>query len=96
VLLESKELTKHFGGLAAVNEFDMSVARAEIVGLIGPDGAGKTTAFNSITGVYPSTRGQVIYDAERSALGEKCLLGNIKRKPCNFSKEIFTLYSMPG
>ena len=61
-LLELKGLTKHFGGLAAVSQFDMVVNKEEIVGLIGPNGAGKTTIFNSITGVYPPTRGQVIYD----------------------------------
>ena len=62
MLLELKGLTKHFGGLAAVNQFDMHVNQGEIVGLIGPNGAGKTTVFNLITGVYPPTRGQVIYD----------------------------------
>ncbi len=61
-LLELKGLTKHFGGLAAVSQFDMVVNKEEIVGLIGPNGAGKTTVFNLITGVYPPTRGQVIYD----------------------------------
>jgi branched-chain amino acid transport system ATP-binding protein len=64
MVLEIKGLTKHFGGLAAVVEFDMVVHKGEIVGLIGPNGAGKTTVFNLITGVYPPTRGQVIYDGE--------------------------------
>jgi branched-chain amino acid transport system ATP-binding protein len=62
MLLELKGLSKHFGGLAAVNQFDMDVKQGEIVGLIGPNGAGKTTVFNLITGVFPPTRGQVIYD----------------------------------
>jgi branched-chain amino acid transport system ATP-binding protein len=62
MLLEIKGLTKHFGGLAAVSKFDMNVNRGEIVGLIGPNGAGKTTVFNLITGVFPPTRGQVIYE----------------------------------
>ena len=61
-LLELKGLSKHFGGLAAVSQFDMVVNKEEIVGLIGPNGAGKTTVFNLITGVFPPTRGQVIYD----------------------------------
>ena len=61
MLIELKELTKYFGGLAAVNQFDMNVKQGEIVGLIGPNGAGKTTVFNLITGVFPPTRGQVIY-----------------------------------
>ena len=62
MLLELKGLSKYFGGLAAVNQFDMYVNQGEIVGLIGPNGAGKTTVFNLITGVFPPTRGQVIYD----------------------------------
>jgi branched-chain amino acid transport system ATP-binding protein len=60
-LLELKGLSKHFGGLAAVSQFDMDVNQGEIVGLIGPNGAAKTTVFNLITGVYPPTRGQVIF-----------------------------------
>jgi branched-chain amino acid transport system ATP-binding protein len=64
MLLEIKGLTKHFGGLAAVSQFDMDVNEGEIVGLIGPNGAGKTTVFNLITGVYPPTGGKVIYNGK--------------------------------
>jgi branched-chain amino acid transport system ATP-binding protein len=64
VLLEIKGLTKYFGGLIAVNQFDISVNTGEIVGLIGPNGAGKSTLFNLITGVFPSTSGQVFFDGK--------------------------------
>src|SRR5512137_2709238 len=64
MLLETKGLTKQFGGLTAVNNFDMTVTKGEILGLIGPNGAGKSTLFNLITGIYPSTRGQVIFDGK--------------------------------
>jgi branched-chain amino acid transport system ATP-binding protein len=64
MLLEIKGLTKHFGGLMAVNQFDAHVNQGEIVGLIGPNGAGKSTLFNLITGVYPSTSGQVFFDGK--------------------------------
>ena len=64
MLLEIKCLTKNFGGLTAVNQFDMSVNTGEIVGLIGPNGAGKSTLFNLITGVFPSTSGQVFFDGK--------------------------------
>ncbi len=60
-LLEVKGLTKHFGGLAAVSDLDFQVAEKEIFGLIGHNGAGKTTAFNLITGVYRPTSGQVFF-----------------------------------
>ena len=62
MLLEVSELTKHFGGLAAVSQLDFHVNKGEILGLIGPNGAGKTTVFNLITGVFPPTRGLVVFD----------------------------------
>ena len=64
MLLEIKGLTKQFGGLLAVNAFDAYVNQGEIVGLIGPNGAGKSTLFNLVTGVYPATRGHVIFDGK--------------------------------
>lgn len=58
-ILEIAGLTKYFGGLAAVNEFDFSVEEGKIFGLIGPNGAGKTTVFNLINGVFSPTAGTV-------------------------------------
>jgi len=60
-LLEVKGLTKHFGGLLAVNGLDLSVEKGEIVGLIGPNGAGKTTVFNVIMGTYSPNKGRVVF-----------------------------------
>ena len=64
MLLEINELTKYFGGLAAVSQFDMYVNEEEIVGLIGPNGAGKTTIFNLLTGVLRPTKGKVMFDGQ--------------------------------
>ncbi len=64
MFLETKGLTKYFGGLTAVNQFDMYVNKSEIVGLIGPNGAGKTTLFNLVTGIMKPTKGLVIFDGE--------------------------------
>lgn len=61
-MLEIKGLTKHFGGLVAVNNLDITVNQGEIVGLIGPNGAGKTTVFNLITGSIRPTKGQIIFE----------------------------------
>lgn len=58
-MLKIRGLTKHFGGLSAVNNLDMYVKQGEIVGLIGPNGAGKTTIFNLITGFISPTKGEI-------------------------------------
>ncbi len=63
-LLETRELTRHFGGLAAVNRVDLTVDKGEIVGLIGPNGAGKTTCFNLLSGFLRPTRGSIVFDGE--------------------------------
>ncbi|MGI5940412.1 MAG: ABC transporter ATP-binding protein [Thermoleophilia bacterium] len=62
VLLETRGLTKVFGGLTAVSNLDLQVPEGQIVGLIGPNGAGKSTVFNLITGVIRPTAGRVIFD----------------------------------
>ena len=60
-LLEVKEITKEFGGLKAVDHVSLDVAEGEIVSVIGPNGSGKTTAFNLITGIYKLDAGQVFF-----------------------------------
>jgi len=63
MLLETKSLTKRFGGLVAVNKVDLAVREGEVRGIIGPNGSGKSTLFNVISGVYKSDPGsQVIFD----------------------------------
>lgn len=70
MLLQLKEVSKHFGGLAAVLNFDLEVARGEIVGLIGPNGAGKTTLFNLISGLLPLSSGDILLE-NTSLTGKK-------------------------
>lgn len=59
---EIEHLTKRFGGLEAVSDFSMLVKKGELVGLIGPNGAGKSTVFNLITGIFPPTRGRMLFE----------------------------------
>lgn len=63
-LLETKNLTRAFGGVVAVNNVDFQCEKGEVTGLIGPNGAGKTTFFNNITGLDKPTCGRVIFDGE--------------------------------
>lgn len=64
VLLETKDVSVVFGGLVAVNDFNLVVEKNKITSLIGPNGAGKTTLFNAITGIYKPVNGQVIFKGE--------------------------------
>jgi branched-chain amino acid transport system ATP-binding protein len=61
-LLQAQGLSKHFGGVVALDGLDLAVAPNEILGLIGPNGSGKTTFFNVITGIYPADSGNVTFD----------------------------------
>ena len=61
-ILELTTLSKHFGGVRAVDELDLAVDEGEIFGLIGPNGSGKSTTVNLICGVVSVTSGQVTFD----------------------------------
>lgn len=58
-MLELQNLSRHFGGVKAVDTLDLTVRQGEILGLIGPNGSGKSTTVNLITGVYRPTAGTV-------------------------------------
>ncbi|HUX40428.1 MAG TPA: ABC transporter ATP-binding protein [Rectinemataceae bacterium] len=57
--LETRALTKHFGGLVAVNNVTFDLSRGEILGVIGPNGAGKSTFINLVSGIYLPTSGSI-------------------------------------
>jgi branched-chain amino acid transport system ATP-binding protein len=61
-LLEARGLSKNFGGVAALDRLDLAVAPNSILGLIGPNGSGKTTFFNVVTGVYGVEAGVITFD----------------------------------
>lgn len=65
-LLDIAGLSKHFGGLRALDGVGFRIDPGEILGLLGPNGAGKTVCFNLISGVYKPTAGQITFDGRRT------------------------------
>ncbi|HSK68971.1 MAG TPA: ABC transporter ATP-binding protein [Candidatus Limnocylindria bacterium] len=63
-LLEARGVSKHFGGLKAVDSVDMRIMPGDIFGIIGPNGAGKTTFFNLCTGIHQPTMGKIFLGGE--------------------------------
>jgi len=63
-MIRVESVSKHFGGLKAVNDTSLEIAEGSITGLIGPNGAGKTTLFNTIAGVYKPSGGLIRLDGE--------------------------------
>jgi len=61
-LLEARSLTRRFGGVVALGQLDLEVAPNEILGLIGPNGSGKTTFFNVVTGIYRAEAGTLSFE----------------------------------
>jgi branched-chain amino acid transport system ATP-binding protein len=66
-VLQINKLTKYFGGLCAVKDFDLVVNPNDLAGLIGPNGAGKTTVFNMISGLYFTSAGEITFQGESLA-----------------------------
>lgn len=64
--LETRGLTKRFGGVVAVNALSLAVGEGEIRGLIGPNGSGKTTTVNVLSGLYRPDDGEIVLRGERT------------------------------
>ncbi len=64
ILLEVKSLSKEFDGLRALEGVSFTAEGGEILGIIGPNGAGKTTLFNLISGIYPSSAGEINFQGK--------------------------------
>jgi branched-chain amino acid transport system permease protein len=87
IVLEVKGLSKHFGGLKAVDNVDIAVKRGGVHALIGPNGSGKTTTLNVLSGLYKATSGSIMLDGtditampphERTAAGLGRTFQNIR------------------
>jgi ABC-type branched-subunit amino acid transport system ATPase component len=60
-VLKIKSISKHFGGVKALNELDLEVGEGDIFGVIGPNGSGKSTLINVICGIFQPTKGDVVF-----------------------------------
>lgn len=90
-LLETKGLSKSYGGRKVVDGLDITVGRSEIVGLLGPNGAGKTTTFYMAVGIVKPDGGKVMFDNEditKKAIHHRCRLGMgyLAQEPSIFRK----------
>lgn len=65
ILLEVKNLTKHFGGVKALQDFNCKIYKSEVLGLVGDNGAGKSTFIKIISGVYKPTYGEIYWNGEK-------------------------------
>ena len=63
-LLKIQNLSKNFGGVRAVDNFNCAISKGKIQAIIGPNGAGKTTIFNLITGIYKANQGEIYFDGK--------------------------------
>lgn len=63
-VLECRGIERQFGGIVAVSGVDLSIHKGEIFGLVGPNGSGKTTVTNAITGFYPPNKGSICLDGK--------------------------------
>lgn len=70
-LIETRQATRQFGGLVAVNGVDMCVKPGQTRALIGPNGAGKSTLLNLVTGVFPVSKGDILVNGT-SIIGKSC------------------------
>lgn len=84
-MLETRGLSKNFGGLAALRSLDLDIEQGEIRGIIGPNGAGKTTLFNVISGVYSPSGGSITFEGKQvgglkpSKIAERGLVRTFQR-----------------
>jgi len=88
-MIQIKNLTKHYGKLAAVDNLNLAVGRGEIFGFLGPNGAGKTTTIRCMMGILKATSGQVLldgHDVVGAAQMAKAISGFIPDRPFIYEK----------
>lgn len=68
-LVSARDLTMRFGGLTALDQLNLHIVEGEVLGLLGPNGSGKTTFFNVLTGLYKASSGSITYQG-REVIGQ--------------------------
>ena len=89
-ILELRGVDKHFGGLQVIEDLSFSVPRGCRLALIGPNGAGQTTAFNLISGVYPIDSGAILFDGQ-----DITNMPSRKRIGCGIARSFQNIRLMP-
>ena len=67
-LLEMRGITKHFGGVTALNGVDLNLQQGEVLGLVGDNGAGKSTLMHVLAGVYTPEAGDIVFENQKVKL----------------------------
>jgi branched-chain amino acid transport system ATP-binding protein len=80
------QVSKSFGGLAALSDVDLTVEDGEIMGLIGPNGAGKTTFFNLVTAIFPPTEGHITFEGADIVYGKRLGVWRRRLRPFEITK----------
>ena len=70
IMVDVAGLTMRFGGLTALDQLDLTIREDEILGLLGPNGSGKTTFFNVLTGLYKASSGTITFNG-RNVIGQR-------------------------
>jgi branched-chain amino acid transport system ATP-binding protein len=92
-VLVAEGLTKRFGGLIAVNGVDFRIRKDEATGIIGPNGSGKTTFFNLLSGFFPSNSGRIILfgdDITRMPPDKRVMRGMVR------TFQLVSVFNRPG
>jgi ABC-2 type transport system ATP-binding protein len=87
-MLEARHLVKAYSGVCAVNDVSFTVRPSEVLGYLGPNGSGKTTTVNMLTGLIQPTRGQVLIDGtdiHDDLVGYRARLGYVPEEPHLYS-----------
>ena len=84
-----EHIFKRFGGVTAVNDFDLVVEDGEFVSILGPSGCGKTTTLRMVAGFERATEGEIY-------IGEQCVSSSLKNKFVPPEKRCFTMVRLLG